>query len=64
MAVALVLAHLNAYGGYVGHMGWEVSDWTVARNYAAKVVARYVGVENPRPEERPQPATGLSLWVP
>ena len=64
MAVALLLAHLNAFGAYLEHMGWQPSDWATARDYAAKVVAGYVGMDEPRVEDHPRRAAAGGLWLP
>ena len=64
MAVALVLAHLNAFGGYLELMGWQLSDWATTRDYAATVVARYVDIDEPQVEDQSRRAGRGGLWLP
>ena len=64
MAAALVLAHMNAFGEYLDHMGWDASDWIIARDTAAKAIAQYVGVEQREQRDAGNHAPTSRLWLP
>lgn len=64
LAVALVLAHFNAFGGYLEHVGWDTSEWASARAFAANVVRRYVGEDEVRGQSSADRANPHGLWLP
>jgi hypothetical protein len=71
MASALVIAHKRAFGGFAGHMGWEINEWAAAVERADTTIKAFLrahrraspALEEPAPEWQLSGAGG-GLWLP
>jgi hypothetical protein len=68
MAAALVMAHVQAYGGFVSHMGWDEPGWRAAVERAWVTIGNLVGWRAPIAPQQPEPSWQLEtpggLWLP